>query len=299
MHATPPAPVVATHESKGSARFRGFKSAIGLGGGGGGGGVGGASSALRYERTHSCPNVTPAVFRVAAKRGRSPSTCTSSTTAARPMGIGEMSRPGSAVDTGRERRAAREAPPPSLVDEGSGPGVGAVAFEFEGDADERRGDADDRSHRRGRRGARARDRGGSETDVPIVVDGEEEADDPGPTTTTTEEDDEEEEEKRASDAGGEIRERGAERREQRELVRDGQPAGSARSIRRRRRLHGRERFGFVVRGRRGGRRWRRRRRRRRGGGDATKRAKGTPGALHGGKVTPAGNAGPTRARTAT
>jgi hypothetical protein len=51
-HATPPMPVVAVHESKGSARFRGFKGASG------GGTTSGAAAVLRYERTHSCPVVT-------------------------------------------------------------------------------------------------------------------------------------------------------------------------------------------------------------------------------------------------
>ena len=46
VHATPPVPVVAVHESKGSARFRGFR------GGGGGGTVGGAAAALSL-RTHA------------------------------------------------------------------------------------------------------------------------------------------------------------------------------------------------------------------------------------------------------
>jgi hypothetical protein len=291
VHATPPAPVVATHESKGSARFRGFKSAIGLGGGGGGGGVGGASSALRYERTHSCPNVTPAVLE-SLRKGKITFDVYIQHDGGASMGIGEMSRPGSAVDTGRERRAAREAPPPSLVDEGSVPGlelllsnlkatptsgegtrtidrIDEVAAELEREIEEDQ-------KRTFRSWSMARKK-------PTILDDDDDDE---------EEDDEEEEEKRASDAGGEIRsaaqsdassassyetdsQQGArDRSDDDDDYTDASDSDSSYA----------EDEEDDDGGGGGG-----------GGGDATKRAKGTPGALHGGKVTPAGTPADARA----
>jgi len=110
VHATPPVPVVAVHESKGSARFRGFR------GGSGGGTVGGAAAVLRYERTHACPSITPEVLgslrngRIAfdvylQHDGGAGAGAASSADLARP----------STADITRLRRKALETVPPSLI----------------------------------------------------------------------------------------------------------------------------------------------------------------------------------------
>ena len=111
VHATPPVPVVAVNESRGSAMFRGFRSATG-GAGGSGSTMGGASATLRYERPHACPTVTAAilaeleggkiVFDVYLQQDGG-------------AGAEAASASAAAAALGRRRRMAREIEPPSLV----------------------------------------------------------------------------------------------------------------------------------------------------------------------------------------
>jgi hypothetical protein len=113
VHATPPVPVVAVHESKGSARFRGFRGGGG-GGGGGGGTVGGAAAALRYERTHSCPSVTPEIL-ASLEEGRITFDVYVQQDGGAAAGApSSVARP-STADITRSRRRAREIAPPSLL----------------------------------------------------------------------------------------------------------------------------------------------------------------------------------------
>lgn len=110
VHATPPVPVVAVHESKGSARFRGFR------GGSGGGTVGGAAAVLRYERTHSCPSVTPEVLG-ALRDGRVAFDVYLQHDGGAGAGAAasaDLARP-STADITRLRRKALETAPPSLI----------------------------------------------------------------------------------------------------------------------------------------------------------------------------------------
>ena len=108
VHATPPVPVVAVHESKGSARFRGFR------GGGGGGTVGGAAAALRYERTHSCPSVTSEIL-ASLEEGRITFDVYVQQDGGAAAGAPpSVARP-STADITRSRRRAREIEPPSLL----------------------------------------------------------------------------------------------------------------------------------------------------------------------------------------
>ena len=109
VHATPPVPVVAVNESRGSAMFRGFRS----GSGGSGSTMGGASATLRYERSHACPIVTAPilaeleggkiVFDVYLQQDGGAGADAASASAA------------AAAALGRRRRMAREIEPPSLV----------------------------------------------------------------------------------------------------------------------------------------------------------------------------------------
>ena len=111
VHATPPVPVVAVNESRGSAMFRGFRSATG-GAGGSGSTMGGASATLSYERPHACPTVTAAilaeleggkiVFDVYLQQDGG-------------AGAEAASASAAAAALGRRRRMAREIEPPSLV----------------------------------------------------------------------------------------------------------------------------------------------------------------------------------------
>lgn len=106
VHATPPVPVVAVNESRGSAMFRGFRGSSGLPT------MGGASATLRYERSHSCPSVTrpilaelqsgKIVFDVYLQQDGG-------------AGAEAASAAAAAAALGRRRRMAREIEPPSLV----------------------------------------------------------------------------------------------------------------------------------------------------------------------------------------
>ena len=110
VHATPPVPVVAVHESKGSARFRGFR------GGSSGGTVGGAAAVLRYERTHSCPSITPEVLD-SLRNGRVAFDVYLQHDGGAGAGAaasGDLARP-STADITRLRRKALETAPPSLI----------------------------------------------------------------------------------------------------------------------------------------------------------------------------------------
>ena len=110
VHATPPVPVVAVHESKGSARFRGFRGSSGAT-------TSGAAAVLRYERTHSCPSNTSDVLD-SLKKG----VITFDVYLQHDGGAGagasgdgaQQSRP-STADITRLRRKALEVAPPSLL----------------------------------------------------------------------------------------------------------------------------------------------------------------------------------------